>query len=216
MRTISIFILSCFFFSAGYGQDIQWGAEGGVNISGASATEPGVTFHGSAGIRFSIGGFADIPLSGQQFSIRPKLLFSREAYTPVLFGDKTPFAISYLNLPIPVVYHSMLAGNKLFFGLGPYFAYALSGKYVSQGVTTKIAWGSDPNQDDGKRLDIGADLLVGYQVDKNISLNAKFDWGIKDISAEPTFYKVHTRNFGITCAYSLGNHLMEKHTTGKP
>ncbi len=194
-----IFLFSC----RGLGQGIQLGAEAGLNVSGASATEPGVVFHGSPGIRFAIGGFADIALPDKMFSIRPKLLFSREAYAPILFGDKTPIAISYINIPIPVIYHSMLAGKKLFFGLGPYFGYALSGKYTSQGVTTKIAWGSDPATDDGKRLDIGVDVLAGYQLEQDISLTAKFDWGLKDISAEPSFYKVHTRNFGLTASYLL-------------
>ena len=205
MKTGTFLLMSGFFLFCyrGFGQSIQLGAEAGLNVSGAKATEPGVVFHGSPGIRFAIGGFADIALPNNSFSIRPKLLFSREAYTPVLFGDKTPVAISYINIPIPVIYHSTLAEKKLFFGLGPYFAYALSGKYVSQGVTTKIVWGNNPAQDDGKRLDIGLDALAGYQLDKKISLTAKFDWGIKDISAEPTFYKVHTLNFGITASYLL-------------
>src|ERR1700733_1727290 len=198
MRIVFLLIFLCLLFTKGHSQNIQLGAEGGINVSGASATEPGVVFHGSPGIRFAIGGFADIPLPNKMFSIRPKLLFSREAYDPILFGDKTPFAISYINLPIPVIYHSSLSANKMFFGLGPYFGYALSGKYVTQGITTKIVWGSNPDEDDGKRLDIGADVLVGYQLEKDISLTAKLDWGIKDISAEPTFYKVHTRNFGLT------------------
>ncbi|MDR3716868.1 MAG: porin family protein [Puia sp.] len=184
-------------------QDIQLGAEGGLNVSGAHATEPGVVFHGSPGIRFSVGGFADLALPDRRFSVRPKLLFSRESYSPVLFGDKTPVTISYINIPIPLIYHSTLKDKKIFFGLGPYFGYALSGKYVSQGVTTKIAWGNDPAKDDGKRLDIGADFLAGYQLNKEIALTAKFDWGIKDISAEPSFYKVHTLNLGLTASYLL-------------
>ncbi len=193
------------FFNAVDGQTISYGGAAGFNLSGASAVEPGVTFHGSPGLRYVIGGFADIPVKDSLFSIRPKLFFSREGYRPILFGDKTPFRISYINMPIPVIYHSPLADKKLFFGLGPYFAYALSGKYTSNGVTTKIVWGSNPAQDDGKRLDIGADVLVGYQLNKLLALTGKLDWGIKDISAEPTFYKVHTRSFGITCAYLLSD-----------
>jgi hypothetical protein len=202
---LCLLIISVLFFTVGYGQMIRYGAEGGLNLSGAHAVEPGVTFHGSPGVRFAIGGYADLALKDSTWSVRPKLLFSREAYRPILFGDKTPFAISYINLPLPVIYHSTLSGKKIFFGLGPYFAYALSGKYTSRGVTNKIVWGSDPNKDDGKRLDIGADVLVGYQLEQNISLTAKIDWGIKDISAQPSFYKVSTRNFGITCAYELGS-----------
>jgi hypothetical protein len=205
MRRAWVLIVLGMSFTVSYGQMISYGVEGGLNLSGAHAVEPGVTFHGSPGVRFSIGGYADLPLKDSMFSIRPKLFFSREAYTPILFGDKTPFALSYINLPLPVIYRSTLGGKKIFFGLGPYFAYALSGKYTTMGRATKIIWGNDPAADDGKRLDIGADALVGYQLERNISLTAKIDWGIKDISAEPSFYKVWTRNFGITCAYSLSD-----------
>jgi hypothetical protein len=205
MRMLCLVIFSGLFFTAGYGQTIQYGAEAGINLSGARATGPGVVFHGTPGLRFAIGGFADIALKDTMFSIRPKLFFSREAYTPNIFGDKTPFNISYFILPIPLVYHSMLGGKKWFFGLGPFFGYGISGNYVYQGVKTKLAWGSNPDQDDGKRLDIGIDALAGYQLTQEISLNAKLDWGIKDVSADQSFYKVWTRNFGITCAYTLGS-----------
>src|SRR6202000_2861203 len=109
MRKIFLPIVAGLFFTNGYGQNITYGAEAGINLSGAHAVEPGVVFHGSPGIGFALGGFADIPLEGTPLSIRPKLYFSRERYTPILFGDKTPFALSYINIPIPVIYHSTLA-----------------------------------------------------------------------------------------------------------
>jgi len=200
-----LLVVSGLFFATGYGQTIQYGVEGGINVSGARATAPGVVFHGTPGLRFAIGGYADIALKDTMFSIRPKLFFSREAYTPNIFGDKTPFNISYFILDIPLIYHSALGGKKIFFGLGPFFGYGISGNYVYQGMETKIAWGNNPNTDDGKRLDIGFDALVGYQLNEKIMLSAKLDWGIKDVSADQSFDKVWTRNFGITFAYELGS-----------
>jgi Outer membrane protein beta-barrel domain len=183
---------------------MQFGATGGFNLSFASAKEPGVVFHGSPGVRYAIGGFMDMALPNKNFSFRPSLLFSRESYAPVLYGDKTPIHISYINLPLTVIYHSSLMENHLFFGLGPYLAYALSGKYTNRGETTKIVWGSNPDKDDGKPLDIGLNLVAGYELQKNIILTAKFDLGIKQVAAE-TDVKVHTRNFGVTCGYFFMN-----------
>jgi len=91
-----LLVVSGLFFATGYGQTIQYGVEGGINVSGARATAPGVVFHGTPGLRFAIGGYADIALKDTMFSIRPKLFFSREAYTPNIFGDKTPFNIADL------------------------------------------------------------------------------------------------------------------------
>jgi len=202
MKKLSIIFIACFFAGSIYSQNIQVGAVGGINISFASAKEPGVVFHGTPGIRYAVGGYADIELPYEKFSVRPSLLFSRESYAPVLYGDKTPIRISYLTLPLPVIYHSDLMGKKLSFGLGPYLAYALAGKYTNRGETTKINWGSNPNKDDGKPLDIGVDMQVAYQFQENIFFAIRFDLGLKQISDEIDT-KVHTRNFGITCNYLL-------------
>jgi Outer membrane protein beta-barrel domain len=205
MRMLCLLVFSGLFFTAGYAQTIQYGAEGGINLSGARATgQDGVVFHGTPGVRFSLGGFADIGLKDSIFSIQPKLFFSREAYTPNIFGDKTPFAISFLTLPIPVVYHSSLANKKLSFGLGPYLCYVISGKYTYDGHTTKLALGNNSTVDDGKHFDAGLDAMVGYQLQDNLSLRARLDWGLTQDSADPSFDKVWTRNFSITCAYTLG------------
>ena len=144
----------------------------------------------------------DMELPYEKFSFRPSLLFSRESYAPVLYGDKTPIRISYLTLPLPIMYHSDLMDKKLTFGLGPYLAYALSGKYTNRGETTKIEWGSDPNKDDGKPLDIGMDMQVVYEFQSNIFFGLRFDLGLKQISDEEGT-KVHTRNFALTCNYFL-------------
>jgi hypothetical protein len=103
---------------------------------------------------------------------------------------------------MPVVYHSKLLNGKLYFGFGPYVAVALSGKYVDQGETIKIAFGSDANKDDGKRIDLGLDGNVGYQFNDEVFFQLRFDLGLRQLYNEPDT-KVHTRNFGITCHYLL-------------
>jgi hypothetical protein len=52
----------------------------------------------------------------------------------------------------------------------------------------------------------GLDAMVGYQLQDNLSLRARLDWGLTQDSADPSFDKVWTRNFSITCAYTLGQH----------
>ncbi len=206
MKRLFLFLISVVFVSAVYSQDMQIGAAGGLNLSGAIASQPGSTFHGPPGLRFALGGFMDMALSDKRFSFRPSLLFSRQAESPNTFGFKTTVAISYINIPLTFIYHSELLEKKAFFGLGPYLAYALSGRYTTHNgtdMTTSIAWGSDVDQDDAKRFDFGIDILAGYELQKNLILTAKFDFGLNQIATSDAGLKVHTLNFGITCGYFL-------------
>jgi hypothetical protein len=205
MKKLMVVFVFAIAVSSVYAQNIRVGAVGGINLSFASAKEAGVVFHGSPGLRYALGGYADISIGQQKdFSFHPSILFSREAYAPDIYSGKTPVRISYLAIPLPVLYHSGLMDKKLFFGFGPYVAIAISGKYIDQGQTIKIVFGSDPNKDDGKRLDFGLDGNVGYQFNEELFFQLRFDLGLRQLYNE-TDTKVHTRNFGLTCHYLLWN-----------
>jgi hypothetical protein len=201
MRKLLLFLIPLFFISVTYSQDMQVGAMGGLNLSFASASEAGMVFHGSPGVRFSLGGYMDVALPYKGLSFHPCILFSRESYT-VNYEGKNPVVMSYINVPLTMLYHLESMQNKLFFGLGPYFAYGIGGKYTEGGQTTKIAWGNNEATDDAKPLDIGLNLVTGYQLTEKLILTAKFDLGLSQIDPSPDT-KVHTRNFGIACGYSL-------------
>jgi hypothetical protein len=58
-KLIATIIFAVSILSA-HAQKIEVGAVGGLNLSFASAKEAGVIFHGSPGIRYALGGYADI------------------------------------------------------------------------------------------------------------------------------------------------------------
>ena len=49
MKKLLVIFIACFFIGSVCCQNIQVGAVGGINISFASAKEPGVVFHGYTG-----------------------------------------------------------------------------------------------------------------------------------------------------------------------
>ncbi len=202
MKKLLVIFIACFFIGSVYCQNIQVGAVGGINISFAYAIQTGTVFHGTPGFRYALGGYMDIELPYEKFSFHPSLLFSRESYKPDVYGDKTSVRISYFTLPLPIMYHSNLMDKKLDFGFGPYLAYAISGKYVYRGETTKIEFGSDKTKDDGKPLDIGLDFQALYEFQENISFGVRFDLGLKQLS-DYQDTKINTRNVSITCNYFL-------------
>jgi hypothetical protein len=208
-KQIILLIVSIAFLKSGYSQDIKFGAQAGINFSGASAKNTDEKFKGSPLPGLEAGVFADIPLANG-LSFHPGALFSYEGYKPKIDPFKASIHIFYFKLPLDVVYHLQSGGGKFFFGLGPYVGFALAGKYHRSGgdsptVSPKISFGNDENTNDLKRLDFGLNLLAGYQVQKDLFVTAKFDLGLINISPSKNDVVYHTRSFALSACYLLGS-----------
>jgi hypothetical protein len=184
----------------GYSQEIRWGVQGGLSLSGGIAKETGVVIHGDPGVGYALGVLADIQLANPRWSIRPVLSFQHEASNANIFDNGTYIRVNYFNLPIDLVYHPDFAEKRWVFGLGPWFGYALSGKYTQGGDTYKIDFGSS-DLNDAHHLDLGIDVMAGYQLKPDMMLTAKFDFGLKDVSAQSDFVTIYTRSFGLSFVY---------------
>jgi hypothetical protein len=145
---------------------------------------------------------ADIQLANPKWSIRPSLSFQHEASNADIFDNGTNIRVNYFNLPIDLVYHPDFAEKRWVFGLGPWFAYGLSGKYTQDGDTYKIDFGSS-DLNDAHHLDFGLDAMVGYQLKPDMMLTAKFDFGLRDVSAQSDFVTIYTRSFAVNFVYWL-------------
>jgi hypothetical protein len=122
--------------------------------------------------------------------------------------------VSFIKLPLDFVYHLSSSQNKWSFGLGPYIAYSLGGKYNWANTrTNSIAFGGDSTTDFGrsyKRVDVGTELFGSYQYYKQIIFSAKFNYGLLNIVKmtedpdEAKLAKIHTLCFGIAVGYLFG------------
>ena len=200
MKKVMLFLFFGAMGLAVRAQDIRWGVQGGLNLSGGIAKETGVTIKGDPALGYALGVVADISLAKPKWSIRPALSFQHEASNADIFDDGTYIRVNYFNLPIDVVYHPDFAGKRWIFGLGPWLAYGLSGKYTQDGATYKIDFGSS-DVNDAHHLDFGLDALAGYQLKPDMMLTARFDFGLRDVSAQSDFVTIHTRSFGVNFVY---------------
>jgi hypothetical protein len=209
MKKVVVLIVCVSIFQCLKAQDIQFGALGGINISGAHVKQED-PIKGSPMPGFELGVFADIPFTDKRFSFRPALMYSYEGYKVNEFDVDAHIHVSFIKLPMPVIYHSTVAQSKMFFGFGPFIEYGLSGKVSRSDIneTDKILFGSDKTRDDLKRFDAGACFVVGYQLQDNLFLSGKFDLGLINISDYDA--KISTRSFGVTVAYVLKSQQMKK------
>jgi hypothetical protein len=150
-------------FTASAQTKTTFGITGGLNFAKLTTSFEGASFSASTGslTHFSAGIFADAPVGGN-FSIQPGLYYTGKGGKSTFEGESSKLKLSYLQLPVNVVYNVPVSAGKFFFGAGPYAAYGLSAKAEDDsGVSEKLKFGND-NGSNIKRTDFGATGLVGF------------------------------------------------------
>ncbi|ANH83741.1 hypothetical protein A8C56_06335 [Niabella ginsenosidivorans] len=208
---------------------VSFGVHAGANFSSLNLKfSDGEKASGSKIIPgFNAGITAEIPVwNGIYF--QPGLLFStkgakltNDAYY-WFWGDNTgtytKLMPSYIELPLTAVYKYPLGNGKLIGGAGPYAAYAIGGKWKDvvegQVYTGKLKFYKNyddmPQNEDyenfGKRLDIGLNLLAGYEFTEKLSAQINGQFGLRNLQqvnsgGEKNDAKQNTIGFGISIGY---------------
>lgn len=158
-------------------------------------------FHGGVNV--------EIPV-GIDFYIQPGLLFSTKGAELNNSDDK--ISLSYLEIPINLLYKPALGQGKLLLGFGPYLAYAIGGKYKpASGSDEDIEFQgtvglADPPGFYARRFDAGANLLFGYELANNLSLQLNAQLGLVKINPEYEIIpndetSMKNTGFGVSVGY---------------
>lgn len=176
-------------------QDIRFGAVGGFNFSKASpGGGAGKYFKMKPGIHLGVFGEKEIQ---ENLSVQAGLTVSGKGYVYKSDATHTRISLTYLEIPINAVYRF----NQLFVGAGPYLAYGISGKAKTKSIglsgstdifddyegptggewaTHKLKMGGNG---DFKALDLGLNVLAGYQINSQVAANLGYGLGLANISA---------------------------------
>jgi len=109
------------------------------------------------------------------------------------------YRYNYIDIPTTIVYKFDLDDVRLNFEFGPYLAIGLNGKYIQDGKTNKIHFGSGKSQ--VKRMDFG--LNIGYCVEfEKITLRLNYMVGFIDFANNGT-ESLKNRMFSFTVGYKI-------------
>lgn len=119
----------------------------------------------------------------------------------------------YLEIPLTGRFTADLGGIQLYGLAGPYVAIGVGGKYKyemelsipglseKESGSEKINWGSDEDEDDLKRLDMGLNIGGGIQIGQ-ISAGLQYGLGLANVSpGTDGGAKAKNRVFSITLGY---------------
>jgi hypothetical protein len=166
-----------------------------------------------------VGALAQIPVSSS-INFRPELNFIQKGFKLSLpdnsggfsYSNESDATMNYLELPLNFVYNLPAGANHVFLGAGPSIGYGLSGKSKSKesgtGIPTveeknDINFGGDENEDDFKPLDLGANILGGYQMTNGLFFKVGYTFGLSNISHDPdASYKNKGLSFSIGYLFS--------------
>lgn len=190
-----------------------FGIRAGVNFQNINGKDPnGNDLDLKLKTGFNIGVNAEIPVAND-FYVQPGVLFSTKGAKSKV-DDDIKVKLSYIEVPINFLYKPVLGSGKLLLGFGPYVAFAVGGKVSdANGKDTDIEFEKEitlAQYGSGtpyvKRLDVGGNLLAGYEFSNKFSfqLNAqlgmvKINPKITGISGDKSKWK--NTGFGVSLGY---------------
>ena len=175
---------------------------------------------------FTVGAVADIDF-GNSVSFRPELNFIQKGgelkSTQNFPGGNLKFqdelTLSYIQLSPNFVYNFNAGTGKFFIGVGPELALGIGGKSKTESVTTigntvttanskaDVRFDGNKNANDNnehlKRMDLGANAILGYTLSNGAFISAGYTAGLKNISPyDNTSFK--NSGFNIKIGYLFG------------
>ena len=196
-----------------FAQKTSFGILAGLNLqnlNGKNAAGDKLTYNLTPG--FHAGVNAQIPVAAE-FCFQPGLLFTTKGAKN---NDATPnvrYSISYLELPLNLVYKGQLGKGFVLLGFGPYLGYAIGGKTVPEGGTKQdieftnvIEAGSPTGTTYLKAFDAGANIFAGFEMSNRIFFQLDTQLGLLKINPEDKRITsdesiVKNTGFGLSVGY---------------
>jgi len=214
-----IFIFSANFSMAQSTGKTSFGILGGVNFQNFNGTgNSGDKLENDMIIGYHAGINIQLPLA-PEFYFQPGLIFSTKG-SENSFGSFTgSYKLSYIEMPLNLVYKGSLGNSYVFVGVGPYVGYAIMGKSElelgSSTLETDIEFSNVLESDDPlttpyfRSLDAGGNIFFGFEMASGLFLQLNAQLGMLKINPEDnrTFavysdeLSVKNTGFGISLGY---------------
>lgn len=202
-----------------FAQNVTFGIQGGINIPTIGPTDPQNTGAGAQIYpTFQFGGVLDVKL--KHFSFQPGIFITGKGNRSVTTenfvsnGNPVPYnmthitTLGYIEVPLNIVYKHTIKPGALYFGAGPYAAYAVWGSYDNKSVLntyynrvarTDVSFGSGSDQ--LKSMDYGANILAGLEMNNGMKLGLNYGLGFSNISNAGISSK--NRVFAVVIGYKI-------------
>lgn len=208
-RLFTFLLILIFSSTVSIAQKASFGILGGVNfqnLTGKDSDGDKLEFDLLTGFHAGIN--VQIPVAEEIF-FQPGLLFSAKGGQDKNASVDSKMKLSYIELPLNVVYKGLLGKGHVMLGLGPYLGCAIGGKVVAGDNKTDIEFENEvtPNGVVAfKRFDGGANIFAGYEMENGIFLLLNTQLGLLKINPKYTGVtgdetSITNTGFGLSVGY---------------
>lgn len=213
---LAMLLLTVTFASAQQMGKSSYGILGGVNFQNLNGKDySGDKLENDMKVGYHIGVNMQIPIA-PEFYFQPGLLLSTKGAIDNGNSSKTTTSLSYIELPLNLVYKGLLGPGYVFLGVGPYLGYGIGGK-------VNVESGSDSNDYDieftnvveitdpltvhyYKAFDAGGNIFFGYEMAGGIFAQFNAQFGMLNISPEYKILQddkssIKNTGFGLSLGY---------------
>lgn len=213
-KLFTVMLMLLLTVSAANSQELRFGVLGGINFQNLNGKDNSgdrleynliVGYH--AGVNTLIG-------IAPEIYFQPGLLFSTKGGKGELLGLSTDvkYRLSYIELPLNVLYRGQIGEGYVLLGFGPYVGYAISGKTIigdsKRNIQFQNSIGSgDSNQDSYFRaFDAGANIFAGYEMGSGLFVQLNTQLGLLKINPENNILQndesvVKNTGYGVSVGY---------------
>ena len=197
---------------------IAFGPELGLNMANMAVKSGGTTASTSFKAGLAIGGVVDFGFT-KNIYLQPGVFFLMNGCNfsgSGAYSVSGSYDINTIQVPINVEYKlNKPGGNRLFFGIGPYIGYNISGTQKTGSTSTTLTIGSDSASGATiKALDFGAGINIGYQIAKGFFARAHYQMGFANLAEKGTgansSNSMTTSAIGVTIGYLFGGKPVKK------
>lgn len=177
------------------------------NINGKTAT--GDKLDNNVKTGFNGGVNVEFPVSNG-FYLQPGVEY-RQKGSELKNGDK--LVLSYIDIPVNFIYKPRLGMGGMLLGFGPYVGFGINGKLKATNDTErKIIFNNNYSANEEqdiqfKKLDAGANFMIGYEFKTKLSAALKAQLGLIDINPDTNIPGDESRyrntGFGLSLGYRL-------------
>lgn len=160
--------------------------------------------------RFQAGVNVELPLA-EGFYLQPGVMFTGKGAE--FKGSNSNLNLSYIEVPLNFLFKPVVGTGKLLLGMGPYVGFGISGKSTPEnGNSTSVTFKNTITAVEAltghyyRNLDAGANLLFGYEMVNNLSIQlnaqlglAKINPDIEGVNNNKTAYR--NTGFGLSVGY---------------
>lgn len=175
------------------------GIRAGFNLAHSNYAVEGLGITTSNLPRYQVGLVAEMPIWKSLF-VNSGINYTVKGVSLSFLGSDIEFAISYLEVPLNLVYKYDLGLARVFGLAGPYVGYGLKAKSIKGSDVNEIEFGSNDNQ--MKRIDYGFNLGTGIEFDK-FSFVVGYGLGIPNLS-NVADERMKNGVLSFTIAYLIG------------